>query len=266
MGDISMTQVEIGDVKFFYQIQGAGEPLVLLHGLGSSSRDWELQMADLSQHFRVIALDLRGHGRSGKPPGPYSMALFAEDTARVIRNLGAAPAHILGISLGGMVAFQLALDHPEVVRSLVITNSTPDLVPRGWRERLAIGQRFLIVRLLGMKKMGQVLGDRFLPDPEQAELRKIFVERWAENHKPAYLEAMKAVVGWSVRNRLGQIDCPTLVIGADGDYFPTAEKEIYTGLIPGARLVIVENSRHALPAEKPALYNQLVLDFLNTLS
>jgi len=123
----------------------------------------------------------------------------------------------------------------------------------------------LIVRFMGMRKMGQVLGNRFLPDPEQAELREVFIDHWAENHKPSYLEAMKAVIGWSVLDQLNEITAPTLVIGAEGDYFPTEAKEAYSKKIPGAKLVIIKNTRHALPAEKPEVFNQTVLEFLSGL-
>ena len=200
--------------------------------------------------------------KSAKLSGPYSLAMFAEDTARLIKELGAEPVHILGISLGGMVAFQLAIDYPDLVRSLIIVNSTPEMVPRTLKEKTVIWQRLIIVQLMGMRKMGQVLGDRFLPRPDQAELREIFIERWAENDKSAYLEAMKAVIGWSVIEKLGEISCPTLVIGSDGDYFPTSDKETYTKMIPGAELIIVKDSLHALPAEKPWEFNQIVIDFL----
>jgi 3-oxoadipate enol-lactonase len=261
-----MAYLKFGPLEFFYEIKGQGHPLVLIHGLGSSSRDWEPQIDFFAEYFQVISLDLRGHGKTSKPRGPYSMEMIAEDTARLIKELGVGPVHILGISLGGMVAFQLALDYPDLVRSMVITNSTPEMVPRTFKDKIAIWQRFIIVRLMGMRKMGQVLADRFLPHPEHEELRRIFIERWAENDKPAYLEVMKSVVGWSVMDRLGDIACPTLVIGADGDYFPTADKEVYTSLIKNARLVIVKNSMHALPAEKPEEFNQLCLDFLNELS
>ena len=257
-----MAYLTNGSLDFYYEEKGQGTPLVLIHGLGSSSRDWELQMAVFTEHFHVIALDLRGHGKTSKPPGPYSMELYGKDTAWLIEELGLGSAIVLGISLGGMVALQLALDYPEVVKKLVIVNSTPDMVPRTIQQKISVWQRILIVRLLGMRKMGQVLADRFLPHPNQKELRKIFIERWADNDKPAYFEALKGVFGWSVLDRLGEIKCPTLVIGADGDYFPIAEKEAYTSLIPNARLEIVENSMHALPAEKPGKFNQIVLDFL----
>lgn len=257
-----MPTTTIDNNHFYYEIHGEGDPLVLLHGLGSSTRDWELQVPAFARQFQVITLDLRGHGRSAKPPGPYSMALFAEDTARLIKELGVEPAHFLGISLGGMVAFQLAIDHPDLVRSLIIVNSTPEIVTRTLKEKTAVWQRLMIVRLMGMRKMGQVLAARFLPRPDQAELREIFIGRWAENDKSAYLKSMKAVIGWSVAERLREINCPTLVVGSDGDYFPTSDKETYTKMIPGAELIIVKDSLHALPADKPAELNRMVIDFL----
>ena len=253
---------KLEEINLYYEIHGEGEPLLFIHGLGSSSRDWELQLDLFAQNYQLILVDVRGHGRSGKPPGPYSIPLFAEDIKKLLQALQVGPVHILGISLGGMIAFQLGISHPELVKSLIIVNSTPELVARTVKDHLGIWQRLLIVRFLGMRKMGEVLGNRFLPDPEQAELRKIFIERWAENDKSTYTEAMKAVIGWSVRDRLGEIRCPTLVLGSDGDYFPTAEKENYLKLIPGAELLVIENSRHALPAEKPAEFNSAVKAFL----
>jgi pimeloyl-ACP methyl ester carboxylesterase len=257
-----MPVFDSGGIEIYYKIQGQGEPLLLIHGLGSSSRDWEMQDRDFSRHFRVIKVDLRGHGRSGKPPGPYKMQAFAGDVAGLLVAQKAYPAYVLGISLGGMVAFQLVLDHPNLVKKLVIVNSVPELVPRGFRDRVGYWQRLAIIHLLGMKKMGQFLADRFFTEPDQEPLKKIFVSRWAENHKPSYLAALKAAYGWSVRDRLSEIRVPTLVVGADGDYFSTADKEAYTALIPGARLAVIENSKHALPAERPEEFNRLVVDFL----
>lgn len=257
---------KLEEIEIYYEIHGEGEPLLLLHGLGSSTRDWELQTGHFSNHFQVITMDLRGHGQSGKPPGPYSVRLFAADAAELMKILSGHPAHILGISLGGMVALQLAVDYPDLCKSLVVVNSTAEMKPKTLNEIFALWQRFLIVQLLGMRKMGQVLGERFFPEPEQAAIREIFINRWAENDKPAYQQAMKAVVGWSVLEQLGEIRCPTLVLGAEGDYFPTADKEAYTRLIPNARLEIIPNTRHALPAEKPEEFNQLIVNFLTGIS
>lgn len=257
-----MPCVALNDVDIYCELYGSGEPLLLIHGLGSSSRDWEPQVTRFSEDFRVIAMDLRGHGRSSKPPGPYSIQLFADDTARALTKLQLTPAHIVGISLGGMVAFQFALDFPALVKKLVIVNSVPELVPRGMGDLLDYWKRLIIIRLMGMEKMGRVLAEQFFTLPDQEPLKEIFIRRWAENHKPSYRAALKAAYGWSVRDRLGDIQAVTLILGADGDYFPTSAKEAYTALIPDARLVVVENTKHALPAEKPAEFNQIVLDFL----
>jgi pimeloyl-ACP methyl ester carboxylesterase len=256
----------VDNIELNYQITGKGEPLLMIHGLGSSGRDWEFQVEYFSAYYSVITYDLRGHGLSSKPPGPYSMKLFSEDTSKMLSALNCSPAHVLGISLGGMVAFQLGIDHPENVRSLAIINSTPDLILRNLQDHFRTWQRYFVIRLMGMRKLGEMLGNRFFPKPEQDELRRIFIERWAENHKPSYLEAMKAVIGWSVYDRLGEISVPTLVVGSDGDYLPTEFKEEYVKKLPLGSLKIVKDARHALPAEKPNEFNDLIHKFLISLT
>jgi len=250
------------DINLYYEVAGQGDPIVFIHGLGSSARDWEYQVPFFAPRYRVVVFDVRGHGRSDKPPGPYSVPLFAQDTAALIRALEAAPAHVVGISMGGMIALQLAVDEPALVRSLVVVNSGPELVVRTFRERLMILQRFLIVRLLGMRKMGEVLSQRLFPRPDQAPLRQMFVERWAENDPRAYREAMRALVGWSVADRLGDIRCPTLVIASDQDYTPVSAKEAYVARMPNARLVVIPDAHHAVTVERPEEFNQALLDFL----
>ena len=258
-----MPYFDSGEIQIYYQVKGKGIPLLLIHGLGSSSRDWEMQVDQFSKHFLVIMVDLRGHGQTDKPSGPYSMSTFALDVAHLLEGLDYYPAHILGISLGGMVAFQLALDYPHLVKKLVIVNSAADLAPSGLQDYISYWKRLLIINLFGLEKMGQVLADRFFTEPGQEPLKEIFVKRWSENHKPSYQAALKAAFGWSVQERLREIKAPTLVIGADGDYFPVQDKETYTALIPKAKLVVIENSKHALPAEKPDEFNQAVEQFLS---
>ncbi|MBN1146018.1 MAG: alpha/beta fold hydrolase [Anaerolineales bacterium] len=257
-----MAKLRVRDIEMYYQISGEGEALVLIHGLGSSARDWALQTDFFSQRYRVVAYDVRGHGQSDKPPGPYSVPLFAQDLASLIRALEIAPAHVVGISMGGMIAFQLAVDAPELVKSLVIVNSGPELVFKTWRERIQGWQRFLLVRLAGMRKMGEVLSERLLPKPEQAELRRMFVERWAENDPRAYGEAMKALVGWSVSEHLEQITCPVLVVTADQDYTPVEAKAAYVKRLPRGEMAVIKDSRHATPVDQPEEFNRVVMEFL----
>jgi 3-oxoadipate enol-lactonase len=258
-----MPKLYVGDIDLYYEIAGQGQAILFIHGLGSSGRDWELQVAFFAKHYQVVTFDVRGHGQSDKPPGPYSVPLFATDTAELITSLGIAPAHVVGISMGGMVAFQLAVSTPDLVKSLVIVNSGPELILRTFKERLAGLQRLLVARLLGMRKMGQVLSKRLFPREEHQELRRTFIERWAGNDKRAYIDSMRAIVGWSVTDRLGAIRCPTLVIAADEDYTPVSLKEAYVAKMPQAELVVIADSRHATPVERPEQFNEALMVFLS---
>lgn len=257
-----MAELMINGHRMFSSLQGTGSPLLLIHGLGSSSRDWELQLPALLPHFQVITYDVRGHGRSQVSSSRYSVELFAEDAAALIRALGLAAVQVVGISMGGMIAFQLALESPDLVRSMVIVNSYPQLEIRTFKERLMFWQRLLIPRLFGMRSMGRMLAGRVFPGAEMEDLRRIFVDRWAENKVGPYNRIFRALVGWSVEQRLAEIRCPVLVVAADQDYRPLAEKQAFTARMPTAELVVVENARHALPVEHPQQFNQILLDFL----
>ena len=253
----------IGDVRLAYVARGDGAPLVFVHGLGSSLRDWTTQVDHFAPHYRTIAVDLRGHGDSDKPRGRYTMRLFASDLAGLLQVLGAAPAHIVGLSLGGMVAFQLAVDHPELVRRLAIVNSAPAVVPQNLKQKWQFKQREWIVRFLGMRRMGRVLADRLLPEIKQQPLHDLFVERWAANEPHAYLSALRAIVGWSVFENLNEIQKPVLVISADQDYTTPEQKRTWMEHLPNARLEVIQNSRHMTPLDQPAAFNTVLETFLN---
>lgn len=257
-----MPKIQANGINLHYEIHGEGRPLLFIHGLGSSGRDWELQVEEFSKSYRVITFDLRGHGQSDKPPGPYTIAMFAADAAGLLRGLGVENPHVVGLSLGGAVAFQMAVDAALPIKTLVIVNSAPELLVRSFKDRLMVWQRVAIVNLLGMRKMGEALSRRLFVKPEQEDIRRIFVERWAENDKRAYLNAMRALVGWSVSERIGSIRVPTLVIAADQDYSPVAVKKEYAAKIPGAQLVVIPDSRHATPVEKPQEFNAVLQKFL----
>jgi 3-oxoadipate enol-lactonase len=261
-----MPIARVNGVDLYYEVHGSGEPVLLLHGLGSSTLDWEPQIAALSPRFQVIAFDVRGHGRSAKPRQRYSVRLFADDTTALIRSLGLGPVHVVGISMGGMIAFQLAVTAPELVRSLTIVNSGPAMPVKTLAQRMMIWMRIAIVRIRGMRKMGEVLAGRLLPKPEHAALRAQFIERWATNDPTAYLSALKGLVNWDVMAALERIDCPVLVLGADQDYTPTQSKQAYTAMIRGAKLVIIEDSRHMLPVERPEPFNVALMGFLSECS
>jgi pimeloyl-ACP methyl ester carboxylesterase len=249
-------------IDIYYETAGQGEPLLLLHGLGSRSEDWRLQRPVFAASYRVVVADMRGHGRTTRPPGPYSVPMMAADVLGLLDGLGVDAAHVVGLSMGGMIAFQMAVDRPERVRSLVIVNSGPALVARTFNERLRVWQRLALARLFPPARTAQFLGPRLFPKPEQAEWRRMFTAQWAQNDPQAYRAAMRALVGWSVLDRVGAIHCPTLVISGDRDYTPPAYKERYTALIPGARLAVIEDSGHATPIDQAERFNACVLEFL----
>lgn len=259
-----MSQIKTNGITMHYETAGEGEPLLLLHGLGSRSDDWQLEVPVFAERYRVITADMRGHGRSDKPPGPYSVPMMAADVFGLLDGLGVASAHVVGLSMGGMIAFQMAVDHPERVRSLVIVNSGPALVPRTFKDRLRIWQRLAIARVFGPARTGRFLSKRLFPKPEQEPFRERLIAQWAENDPAAYLASMRALVGWSVLDRVGGIGCPTLIVSGDRDYTPVDAKRAYAALIPGARLEVIKDSGHATPMDQAGRFSECVLDFLAT--
>jgi 3-oxoadipate enol-lactonase len=257
-----MPQISLDNVSLYYDTTGQGQPLVFINGLGSSTRDWDRQVAEFSRTYQVITYDLRGHGRSDKPAGPYSISQFAADTAGLLNALGVTSAHIVGISLGGGVAFQLALDYPQLVKTMTIVNSAPAMVGITPDAQKEVERRVAIVRQMGMRAMGEALAPNLFPKPEHAALRQPFIERWAENDPQAYIEATLSMVGWNVTDRLGSIRCPALVIAADQDYSPVAVKEAYVKLLPDAQLVVIADAHHATPIERPQEFNAALAQFL----
>jgi pimeloyl-ACP methyl ester carboxylesterase len=257
-----MPYITINTCRFYYEERGQGDALVLIHGLGSSTRDWEVQVDAFAPTFRVITFDLRGHGRSDKPAGPYTIPLFAADIIGLFKGLNIEQAHLVGISLGGAIAFQCALDHPEMLKTLTIVNSAPLLGLNDQEARQEIDRRVGIVQQMGMQAMGQSLAPGLFPKPEHAALRGAFIERWAANDPAAYIAATRAMAGWNVLNQISTIHCPTLILTADQDYSPVSVKEAYTKLMPNARLVVLPDAHHAAPMETPVQFNAALRTFL----
>lgn len=257
-----MPYVSVNGIHLYYEESGLGAPLLLVHGLGSSSRDWEAQTEHFADQYRVLRLDLRGHGHSERPEGPYYISQFARDVAVVLRKLDAAPAHVIGLSMGGMVALELGAGAPHLVRSLVIVNSVADMRLHTWRDVWIYVSRRLAVQVLGMRWVGRMLARKLFVKPHQEELRHTFAERWSKNDKQAYLWSIDAIMRWSVSGRLNRICVPTLLVSTDEDYTPVAAKERIVDQLPCAELAVVNDARHALPVEKPKEFHEIVDEFL----
>lgn len=259
-----MAKKSVRDIEIHYELHGVAGPVILLiHGLGSSLRDWEYQVGDLAKRYQVLTIDLRGHGETSRK-GPITMAGFAADLRELLAALGIQSAYVIGISLGASVAFQLALDYPEVVDGLVIINGSPEgpsttnpahVAELEWRTRS--------VREHGMRGIGILLADRLLPSPQHEAMRSVFVERWAENDPDLYLASVAAITKWSARDRLASLKAPCLVVCGDQDYTPVSFKEQYLRELPSAELVVIADSRHMTTHDQPQALNSAILRFLD---
>ena len=249
-------------IRTHYEVSGEGDALVFVHGLGSSAGDWVYQLPAFKDDFQVITYDVRGHGQSEKAKPPYSVPLFAQDLAELLRELGIDKAHIVGVSMGGWIAFEFGAAYPEMTRSLTIINSWADMRLKTFDDYKNYFQRAVLFRLFSMRKIGETLSQKLFIKPEQEGLRRDFVESWSKNHKPSYMASFNAGVGWTVHDKLDTLKMPVLVVAADEDYTPVSMKAGYTEKLPHGQLVVIEDSRHATPVEKPEEFNRVLMGFL----
>lgn len=262
-----MPYTEAPGFRMEYEIHGAGDPLLLINGLGSDRSEWLFQVPEFAKHFLTIAFDNRGAGGSDTPPGPYSTAQMADDAAVLLEYLEAGRAHVLGVSLGGMIAQEVALRHPHRVRKLVLACTAPggEGSVRPAPEVLAA-----FVRSPGgdlQEEIRRVLPylytERYRCDhPEEIEA---FVRRRLDNPVSAEGNAaqLSAAVGHSAWDRLGTIGATTLVITGDGDRVVPPENSRRIALrIPGATLVLLPGAPHRLFAENAEAFNREVVTFL----
>ena len=254
----------VNDLDLYYVTAGDGPPLVLLHGLGSSCADWGLQLPAFSARYRVIMVDLRGHGRSQVTGGRgFTVAQMAQDVAALLEQLGGTAAHVVGLSLGGCTAQLLAARHPEAVRGLVLCNTFTRLRPEGLRGAARLLRRVWLFGTAPMPVVAEYVAAGLFPKPEQQAIKAEAVARLSGNQKRPYLAAMRAVAGFDSRALVGGIRCSTLVLAGDRDQtVPLAAGRALARAIPGARFALMEDSGHATPYDQPEVFNRVVLQFL----
>jgi pimeloyl-ACP methyl ester carboxylesterase len=243
--------------------RGRGVPVVLLHGLGSSHRDWERQWEALAERYQVLGFDLRGHGQSPRAHAGVTVQELARDVARELDRRGLERCHIVGWSLGGMVAACLAEQREDLVRSLVVVNSPPSLEPVGLVERVRWSQRKLLTRHAPLGLIGAVIARRLFVGPESGELRREFTERFAANDAGSYRAVFDAITRHQDVGLLERVTCPVLVVAGDRDYWPVSRKRDQAARFPNARVVVVKGSGHATPVERPEIFNALLFEFLS---
>jgi pimeloyl-ACP methyl ester carboxylesterase len=239
-----------------------GTPVVLLHGLGSCGDDWPFQLPALTPFYRVITLDLPGHGKSDLPPGRVSAARLAQAVIDVLGALEENRVHLVGLSLGGMVALQTALDWQERLRSLVLVNTFARLeLPAGQLGNRAVRLALLVAG--PMSWTGRWVAHGLFPRSGQGPLREAAAQRIASNARGAYLRTVGAILRFDVRHRLAEIRVPTLVVAGSVDRtVPLSAKREIARSIAGARLEVIEGSGHATPLDAPEAFNAVLLRFL----
>lgn len=248
--------------RIAYIDQGQGVPVLLLHGLGSSLLDWQPQIEHLARYCRVLALDVRGHGQSEPLRAPSSMSALAGDVAAFIQALDIEPCILVGISMGGMLTFQLLAEQPALVRAAVVINSAPSFLVDNWQTRAQVWLRLSLIRLFGLPGLARMLAAKLFPKPEQQALRDLVALRIAGNDRTSYLNAMRTIPGWSSLPAVTRVDTPLLVVSGDRDYTPLAYKRAYVAQLRNARLEVIEDSGHATPLDQPERLNRLLDEFI----
>jgi pimeloyl-ACP methyl ester carboxylesterase len=274
-----MSIAKIGSLDLYYEEHGAGEPLLLIMGLAADSTAWMFQVPEFAEKYRTIVFDNRGVGRSSKPAGPYSIHEMADDAAALLDVLHVQRAHVVGVSMGGMIAQELALRHPERVHGLVLACTFPE--PDADIER---NRRFSVQQLGGsITDGGDVQIDLKAINPMdflQQLLPLVFNQEFIANELPKLLQvfsgalqygfSMEAILGQvgavmnhKATDRLGKITAPTLVMTGDADrLIPPANSDILAKGIPGAKLVKIPGGSHGFNFETPEVFNRAVLEFL----
>lgn len=244
-----------------------GLPIVLIHGLGIPATLWHRQVPAFSTHHRVIVLDNRGSGRSDQPDEGYSVARMAEDVVELLHHLDVDRAVVLGLSLGGLIAQQLALTYPERIIGLILASThaggpkyleaTGDL----WRERLNVADRTLREIYLDALEWGAT-DDFMANNPEEVEH---FVRARLElPQSPAGFQGQfMAGAAFDSREQLPAISAPTVVIhGRHDEIVPLSFGEFIADRIPEAQLHVIEDAGHLPFVERPDTFNEIVLQFL----
>ena len=226
----------MSQIEHHYVEKGSGFPLILLHGNGEDGSYFVHQMEPFAKHFRVIALDTRGHGQTPRGDAPFTIRQFAEDLLAFMDRLGIGKAHIRGFSDGGNIAMIFAMTHPERVEKLILDGANLD----------ASG----------------VKGSIQIPIEIGYRIAKLFARRDPQARKKAELLGLMVNDPQVKPEALSRIQSPTLVVAGDKDMIKDAHTRLIARSIPGAELAILPGS-HFVANRNPEAFNEVVLRFLN---
>ncbi len=258
-----MAFVENQGTKIYWDEQGQGPPLLLIIGLGYASALWHRTRPVLAQRYSTIAFDNRGVGLSDVPPGPYSIAAMASDAAAVLDAAGVSSAHVFGISMGGMIAQEFALQYPARTRSLIL-GCTAAGGPSAVRAESKVTDVLFARDMTPEQAREAILPyiyDAATPREKIDEDTRVR-ERWLPT--PAgYMAQLQAILAWEGYSRIAQITAPTLVIHGKSDALvPPGNGELIAGRIPGATLILLEHASHLFLTDQTEQAHQAILEFL----
>ena len=247
-----------------HNVTGAeGPPVLLLHGLGSASRDWAWQIPSLQRRYRVIAVDLPGHGLSPVANGPVTIEAMADGVVGTAAAVAPEPAHVVGLSLGACVAVRMALQTPDRVRSLTLVNPFACVRPQGPGDCVRLLTRLVLLATAPMPRLAAHVARRLFPWPEQRPLYEAAVASLAATPRRGYAAAVRALARFDARGQLAAVRCPTLVVVGDRDRVVSLDAKLaLAAAIPGARVAVVPGSGHVTPVDRPEVFNRLLLEFL----
>jgi pimeloyl-ACP methyl ester carboxylesterase len=241
-----------------YRVGGRGECVLLIHGLGSSGADWELQARALQQQFRVIAPDLPGSGNSTPLQGDCSIARFAATLWTLLDHLRVTRVNVVGFSLGGAVALEMALQRPDSVPRLALINSLATYRIDHWCKWLEARVPPVLVGMFGMRRMAGMIARRLFPRRWQRPLRQRATAVLSSVRAGCYAAMALALEAWSSIDRLHHLKSRALVIAAEHDYTPLAEKYALAAALR-ADIVVVRGSRHGTPFDSTEATNAALL-------
>jgi pimeloyl-ACP methyl ester carboxylesterase len=251
-------------VKIYWDEEGSGDPLLLIMGLGYPSDAWYRTRPVLAEKYRTIAFDNRGVGRTDMPPGSYPISAMASDAAAVMDAAGVEKAHVFGISMGGMIAQEFAIDRPQRVRSLVLGCTAPG-GPHAVRAEAAATQ-MLMARGTMTKEEAAEAAVPFIYDPGTP---RRLIDEDIEKRRPwfpkaeAYTAQLQGILAWESYSRLSRITAPTLVIHGENDRLvPAGNGKLIAENIRGAELVMLKHAGHIFTTDQPEAAQSAILKFL----
>jgi 3-oxoadipate enol-lactonase len=258
-----MPKASINGINMNYNIEGQGEPLIMIMGLGSTSAAWRFQRRFFRKYYKVITFDNRGAGKTDKPAGPYSMKLMANDTVALMDNLAIEKSHVMGVSMGGKIAQEVAINYPERVDKLVLANTycCQDDSMNGWTpEWTAAVDRFC--ETWKAPRVGIAFNGPLWRFFGFFQIR-ISTMRKTPEEKAGYLAQKKAAETVHTIDRLPSVKARTLVITGTGDNLTRhTSSDTMAKIIPNAKLVKIIGGSHTLIVERSGEFNKVVLNFL----